>query len=389
MKSRREILQTHYIQLAKKFIAWMGVFALMVAALGVTAPAQALQLTDRSLTLGSSAASASTTYLFSFEPGTTGNVGAIKFEICTSPLENVSCTAPTGTNASGAAGFTAGGAIAASGFALGAGTPPAPTTDTIWITDSSPGSLSAGVAATASFTTIVNPSTANQSFYARITTYTNANGSGQVDYGAVAVSTANTMQVNANVQESLTFCVYTGINCAAGGSSVNIGSGTDNVLGTTDPSGGVSKMDASTNATTGYVITYITSSPGGTGGSTCPGSLSSSTDCISDAGGSAVGPPADGVGLFGINLKANTTALTPAGAIGVEASGGTGAAVSPYATADQIAFQGGTTPRTVANTAGAPSVTTTYTVSYVAQAGNTTKPGAYSATFTWVATGTF
>jgi hypothetical protein len=199
----------------------------------------------------------------------------------------------------------------------------------------------------------------------------------------MAVSTANQVTVSANVQESLTFCVYTGANCAAGGSSVNLGSGADNVLSASSPSGGVSKMDADTNATTGYTITYITTSPGGTGGSTCPGSLSSSNDCITDAGGSA-GTFSAGTAKFGINLRDNATPN-----IGTDIAGsGIGAVSAPYNTVDNYAFQGGTTPRTVATAAG-PTITNTYTVAYAAQAGNTTKPGAYSAIFTWVATGTF
>jgi hypothetical protein len=39
--------------------------------------------------------------------------------------------------------------------------------------------------------------------------------------------------------------------------------------------------------------------------------------------------------------------------------------------------------------ASAPTQANVYTVSYAAQAGNTTKPGAFSTTFTYVCTGTF
>jgi hypothetical protein len=233
---------------------------------------------------------------------------------------------------------------------------------------------------------VVNPSTTNQSFYFRITTYTDTGATtpaGGQDFGATAVSTANQMTVSANVQESLTFCVYTGANCAAGGSTVNLGTGADNVLSTSVPSGGVSMMDADTNGSAGYVITYITSSPGGTGGSTCPGSLSSTNDCITDFGGTA-GTFSAGVAKFGINLRDNATPN-----IGTTISGsGSGTVSAPYNTVDNYAFQGGTTPRTV-GTASGPTVANTYTVAYAAQAGSTTKPGAYSAVFTWVCTGTF
>jgi hypothetical protein len=219
-----------------------------------------------------------------------------------------------------------------------------------------------------------------------MTTYAQTNGSSggtEVDFGAVAVSTAAQITASANVQEQLAFCVYTGANCAAGGTTVNVGTTADNVLSSTVPSGGISKMDASTNASSGYVITYITSTIAGHPSA----SFTSTNDTIADAGGSAVPDPGDGVGIFGINLKANST--LGGGSLGANPSGGTGQAVAPYATADNIAFQSGLTPRTVANSASGPSDTTTFTVSYVAQAATTTKAGQYSALFTYVCTGTF
>lgn len=381
MSDNREILRQHYAKLARKVGTWAGLTSLVAGTLVLPMSAQAAQITDRSLTLGSSAASANTTYLFSFKPGTTNNVGAVKFQLCTSPLEATSCTTPTGASMAGAGSLTLGGQI--TGFTIGAGTPPAPTAQTAWITNGTPQSLTSGTASTVQFSGIVNPSTTNQTFYARITTFSDSAGTTQVDYGAMAVSTANQVTVSANVQESLTFCVYTGANCGAGGSSVNLGTGTDNVLSTSVPSGGVSKMDADTNATTGYAITYVTTSPGGTGGSTCPGSLSSTNDCITDFGGTA-GTFSAGTARFGINLRANTTP-----AIGADVTGsGSGAVSAPYNTVDNFAFQGGTTPRTVGTTSG-PTLSNTYQVSYAAQAGSTTKPGAYSAIFTWICTGTF
>lgn len=379
--TNKQILREHYASLLRKIGSWAGLLALMSSSL-VAVPAHAAQITDRSLTLASSAASASTTYLWGFKPGTTGNIGAIKFQLCTSPLENVSCTTPTGASQASAASLSISG-TGFTGFSFGSGTPPAPAAQTVWITKGSPTSVNSGTALTVQYSGVTNPSTTNQTFYGRITTYSDAAGTTQVDYGAVAVSTANQVTVSANVQESLTFCVYTGVNCAAGGSTVNLGTGTDNVLSTSTPSGGLSKMDADTNATTGYTITYITTSPGGTSGTTCPGSLSSSNDCITDFGGTA-GTFSAGTGRFGLNIANNST---PSLAGGVSGSG-SGTASSLYNTANNYAFQGGTTTRTVATSSG-PTLTNTYTVAYAAQAGSTTKPGSYSAVFTWVCTGTF
>ena len=398
MINKREILREHYLGLAREIVSKVVMLALAVGTLILPATSFAAgQITTRSTTLGSSLLSVSTTYTYAFKPATTGTIKAIKFETCTSPLQTTACSTVTGASMSTSSTFnTAAPTVApfTTNWVTATGSA-APSANAYWIHYATGNSVTAGTSYTIQLTNIVNPSTTNLQYYTRITTYSDdaagAPATTVVDYGAMAVATANQVTVAANVQESLTFCVYTLANCGAGGNSVNIGQnpGTDNVLNASTMYGGVSKMDASTNAGTGYVITYATTSPGGASGTQCVGGFSSTTDCITDAGSSAVGPPAPGTGMFGINLKTNTVTLTPSGAIGLNPSGGVGAAVAPYATADQIAFQAGSTPRTVANTGSAPSVTTTYTVTYAAQAANTTKPGAFSATFTWVATGTF
>ena len=92
----------------------------------------------------------------------------------------------------------------------------------------------------------------------------------------MAVSTTQSLTVAANVQESLEFCVGTvsaPANCAAeSGSTVNIGTGADNVLSASAPSGAISTMIADTNASTGYSITYFA------------GNLSSASDTIGAIG---------------------------------------------------------------------------------------------------------
>ncbi len=389
MRNQTNILKEHYIRLAKKSAAWLGLVALASTTL-VASPAQALQITNRSVVVGSSANGASTTYDIKFNPGTTGTIRAIKFQICTSPLELTSCTASNSSSfLTNTASFTAGTGTTApftSNWAEGtAGL--VPTATSYWITYATGDSISSGSNYTVRISNVENPNADNTSYYVRIYTYSDAAATTQVDFGAMALSTARQMTVSANVQESLVFCVgTTGTDCTGGGltgNTLNIGTGGDNVLSTSTPSGNISKMAADTNATTGYVIQYITTSPGGTGGVACPGSFSSSNDCITDFGGTA-GTFSAGVSNFGINLRNNATPD-----VGVDISGsGSGTVSSPYNTVDNFAFQAGTTPRTVASATGA-TLSNVYNVAYVAQAGNTTKPGAYSATFTWICTGTF
>jgi hypothetical protein len=396
--SRGEILRAHYVGVARRFTAWLGLASILAFSL-VSGPANAVgaQITNRSTTLGSSVLSASTTYDFSFKPATSATIKAIKFETCTSPLETTTCSTVTGASMSTGSGFSSAAPTTVpftTNWAVATGSA-APSANAYWIHYATGNALSNATTYTVRLTSIVNPSTTNLQYYTRITTYSDdaagAPAVTEVDFGAMAVSTARSIGVSANVQESLAFCVGTsGTGCSGGGltgATVNLGTGTDNVLSASTPSGGISLMAVDTNASSGYAITYVTTSPGGASGTQCVGGLSSTTDCITEAGATA-GTFTAGTSKFGINLKTNTTALTTP-ALGANVSGsGSGTASGQYAIADNVAFQAGSTPRTVASAAG-PTLSNLFTVTYVAQAGSTTKPGAYSATFIWVATGTF
>jgi hypothetical protein len=387
--NRSEILRAHYLGLLKKAAAWSGLVAL-VAAIALPAPASAAQLTSRSTTLGTSQVTVATTYDFTFNPGSSTTVEAIKIQLCTSPLANVSCTEPAGASLddSSAALVTSAPTSATfqSGWAEGTGGLVS-SDHTFYLVNATGSALNSATSYTIRLQNVENP-TAAATFYTRITTYDNDDATGERDYGAMAVSTAERVTASANVQEQLSFCVYIS-SCGSGAPyTVNVGTGTDNVLSTTQTTGGISKMSASTNAQAGYAITYITTSSGGVGGTQCARGFSSTLDCIAAAGSTSSPEPADGTAIFGINLAANTT-INAGGALGTAPSGGSGVAIGEYDDANEITFEETNTPKTVANSAGGPSVNTEFTVSYVAQAGNTTKAGAYSAIFTWIATGTF
>ena len=95
--------------------------------------------------------------------------------------------------------------------------------------------------------------------------------------------------------------------------------------------------------------------------------------------------PGAGTAAFGINLRANSA---PSIANSADKTGsGTGSVAANYNTINQFAFVPSTA--TPVASVGAPTVSNTYTVSYAAQAGSTTKPGAFSTSFNYVATGTF
>jgi hypothetical protein len=192
-----------------------------------------------------------------------------------------------------------------------------------------------------------------------MTTYSAVGFTGVIDTGTVATSTAGIITVNASVDETLTFTLAA--------ASVDL---LPAPIGTGAASFGTSTMAASTNAASGYTITY--SSPNAlkpTVGTALP-SYSNSASSPGTAG-------------FGINIVDNA-----APNVGTNPSGGSGAAVGLYANVDAFTFVGSNTATQIAS-AGVPTNTTTYVVSYVANIAALTAPGAYTTTFTYVATPNF
>jgi hypothetical protein len=279
-KLTRQRLYRHRLAFAKVLIA-ISVVGL------IPLPATAAPLSPRSVTMSDTAASATSTYKFDFAPGTTGSVGSIEFLYCTTA--SGTCTTPTGVTTTSA---TLSAQSGATGFTMVNTTNGAP-----YITR---GAASITAATSLSYTlgAVINPSATNTTFFIRIKTFatTTATG-GATDAGVVATSTANHIVVNAQVDEILTFCVYTGANCAAGGATVDLGVLTPAVTGT-----GISFMDAGTNAGSGLAVQY--NAP----------TLTSGANTIPAVGAGAVSPVV-GSGQFGINATGPNIAPAIAGSI--------------------------------------------------------------------------
>jgi hypothetical protein len=339
----------------KRFFSRISLVVLATA-LMMPAWAQAVAVTDRSVTVASSAANAATTYVFGFKPGTSGNIGAIKLQLCDSPVETAPCVNSGGS--SGASFTTSGASLSGqtgiAGFTTGTGTPPAPTGNTFWITNGTPQNVSNSTAVTITLSNVHNPSATNTQYYARITTYTNSDGSGEVDYGGIALSTANQVVVSGTMPESLVFCVGTsGTDCTnITGATIDLGTFSPSTTST-----GSSVMSASTNAGSGYSIT-INGATMTSGANTIP-ALTSST-------GSSVGSS-----QYGLNVTA--------------AGAGTGAANANYSNGSLYRFNTGDA---VASAAG-PTNANLYTSNYIVNVGGSQAAGLYTATMTYICTATF
>jgi hypothetical protein len=180
--------------------------------------------------------------------------------------------------------------------------------------------------------------------------------------------TAQDLTVTASVQETLTFCIgdTSSSGCAAPGSgaiSLSTGSGCP-VMSTANVCTGTAYMAASTNGSRGYSITFK--------GSTFTGP----SDTITEFGtpGATSSPGSKQFGLAG-------TAVSGAGSGAFTATYDFGSNGSKYAFVNN-------TITTIA-TAAAATAENIYTVTYAGNVSNTTKPGLYSSTFNYVATGLF
>lgn len=344
-------------QISRRISALAGA-GLLIVVLLVTPKVSAAQITARKVTLSSSAASASATYTFNFTVPSSTVLKSFKAEACTTA--SGTCTTPTG-------------------FAGGSSTLSSQPTNygdaSGWTVDSNAGNLrfkkTANSAAptgsqTVVFGSVTNPSTTNQTFYMRLTTYSDDAYTTAVDTGVVAASTATAIQLSGTMDESLVFCTgtsITGTNCGtASGSSVNFGT-----FSSTSTSTGTSVMAASTNGQTGYAITV--------NGATLTSGANTITAVSSPTASST------GSSQFGLNIRDNATPN-----IGSDPSGASGTSYgSGYGTADSYKFVTGDTVASRTNQGDA----TAFTVSYIVNVPGSQPAGAYTATMTYICTATF
>jgi hypothetical protein len=350
---------------AALFSATALAFANLLSLAVLPKPVAAASITQRRITMSTSALSAaSTTYSVSFRPATiTGNsaddIQGIVVEFCqNSPLLSTACTTTNGITST-------------------------PTTSTITVsqTGATPASVAFNVNAasintgrlilthptgftvplnsadmTFSFTA-TNPSGTSGSagtpgtFYARILTYvdetvaddyTSATPGTHLDDGGLALSTANQLTVNARVQEQLSFCVGTttvddrttspASSCAvaftgSAGNTVDMGvldSAAIYVAGPSNAATGDNGVNGvamvRTNAVNGVVVSFYPEAAGsGTNklrslrisGATCSAGADNTDQCF-DMAGATQGTFTAGVENFGMTIAGTNCGSTTA-----------------------------------------------------------------------------
>jgi hypothetical protein len=379
MRTNKDILTEAYIRLAKKVGTWVGLAAIIATTL-VATPASA-QVSNRKAQMSDPTPGASSvTYdiNFTWTASTTGAnaVKGVRFQFCSnSPLYNTSCTALGGTFVRGTGVSTQTDNTVTFGNTYSGAT--SGTTDVLY-TNATGNTFTNAHNYRFVITGFTNINTTNTEFYVRAVicndvTCTVGAGS-NLDDGGFAVDTSQTLSVSASVQEDLTFCVGVTVTTPC---SV-VGTGTvplaPNPMTTSAISDATAKMAVSTNASSGYVVTYAATT-----------FTDTTSDTITAAASGGVAPGTGGTEQFGFTLANQTSGAL--NGVCAAPSGGSGTATSPYSVNNQIAYNtaGGTQ---VASAASATAFTT-YTICYGANVAATTKPGVYTATQTFLATGTF
>lgn len=309
--------------------------------------ASAAPIMDRTLTLGSSAAGLSTTYTFSFDIPSGDVLQSASFEVCTEA--SGACVTPTGFSGLGSS-------LSAQPTNLGdaSGWTADSTASVLRLKKTGNTAAPSGVQ-TVAFSGVTNPSAENETFFVRITTYSDDAYTTSIDTGTVAASTAGQVTVSLVINEKLTFVL--------GETTVNLTEPTISSAGV-----GSSQMTVSTNGASGYTLTYS--------GNT----LTSGSNTISAMAVQGVSVP--NTKQFGINMRANTDP-----AIGSDVTGtGTGAPTAGYGTANQFKFN--TSGDAIAS-ASAPTNSNTFTASYIANADGVTAAGVYNTILTYIATANF
>ena len=347
-------------------------------------PVQAAQILERSLTLqtgdngdGGSKPGGIVNHQFDFTIPTAGDVGSVLFEYCTI-ASGSTCDLPDGVVTTNAA---LGNETGATGFVNINNT----ANGSVLISRTAAAAVTAGQVVSYQLQEVTNPTTPNQTFFVRISTFLSIDGSGTaIDTGTVAASTANEIVLTGTMPESLIFCTGAEIELTAGipdCSTATSGAIEFNQLfSPTDTATAMSKMAASTNATTGYTISV--SGP----------TLTSGSNTIPAMGTAASG--ARGVGQFGMNLKANTTATSTV-AVGNEvapAANGIdlkGQATLGYDTVDAFKFLSGENVANSANGGAGPTNAQIFTASYIVNVPGSQPAGTYATTLTYVCTATF
>ena len=338
---------------------WVLVIVLStLSILNVFGQAKAADLYNRKVTIGTSRPSEVTTHDFAFNLSTPSVVGSVEFEYCeNSPIIGSPCIAPAGLDVSGTALSSQAGET---GFSVHA------NTSANRIVISRVPIVAVPQPASYDFSNIINPSTANDTYFVRIGTFASDDGTGaRTDAGSVAFALTDSLTTTGFVPPFLTFCVglTVAVDCStATGDFIDFGE-----LLRTNPSTATSQYSGATNDLTGFNVSVHGNTM--TSGSNLIPALATN------------GASSSGTSQYGLNLRQNSSPT-----IGQNPSGtGTSTVATGYDIANSFRFVSGET----ISSSPLPTEFNRFTVTYLVNVSQAQQPGIYAATMTYVATASF
>lgn len=314
--------------------------------------------TPRNWQLLNSAPGATTDYSTTFTIITNSTIGSLSILLCSNtPLQDDFCEIPTGLDVTNAQLSSQSGLTDFTLFT--------PTTNELLLSRT-PSLITPPLTVSLTFHNIINPTVAGP-YYVRLAAYSSTDASGpSVDYGGLAFSITNNLEINSVVPPYLVFCSGLTINdfdcSSANGDYIDFGT-----LSPSHTSQAQSQLLVATNAANGYVMQVY--------GTT----MTSGNNIISAMTNDTSSQP--GNSQFGINLRANTAPLVGADPIGP----GLGEPNAAYADVNHYQF---INDDTIASSFS-PDNYRKYTVSYIVNVSNAQPPGIYVSTLTYVCAGSF
>lgn len=338
---------------------WAEVVALLLAVFVFVVPAAAdMRFQDRGLYMNSTVPDATTFYDVSWRYMSPQPVGSVDMLFCVDPIPYHPCVKPAGLDVSGAVLTDQAGET---GFSISA------QSDNHIVLTRAPSMIGSGMSSYR-LEGIKNPTATDTSFSIRLRSHASLNATGpQIDFGSVKGQVTEGVELRTQVPPMLIFCMAeeVGPNCATTSEEYYAEMGQ---LSPTETLTAQSEMAVGTNASGGFTITANGGPP------------SAGTNVINGMSSPAESRP--GTNQFGINLVANT-----APNIGVDPEGewANALAAPGYETPDMYKYQSGDVVAYSPNV----SLMKKFTVSYILNSSSNLKPGVYSTTITYIATGQF
>jgi len=333
--------------------------AVLIALFLVVTPTGAKRFQERSLYVQDNSPAARTSHTVSFQYMSPDAIGSVEMLYCLDPIPYNPCVTPPGLDVSG---VSLSGQSGETGYSIQSA-----STNRIVLTRL-PTFISGTGNASYTLDNIRNPSITSEPFSIRLKSHASTNASGQqVDFGTVRGQITESVEIATQVPPMLIFCLAEEVenSCVSTNENYYAELGELNAGSTLKTQ---SQMAIGTNASGGFAITANGGPP------------SAGTNIIASSKSPTVSQP--GTNQFGMNLVENT-----APSIGNNPEGvWTNAVPSPdYNQTNRYTYNSGDVVASSPNV----SLMKKFTVSYIINSEPNLRPGVYTTTIVYIASGRF